>query len=480
MSRDGATMHPLVVLNIVGLTPELIGAHTPNLARLASCGAMRPLRTVTPAVTCSVQATFLTGLPPAGHGAVGNGWLFRDLYEIWLWRQSNRLLAGERVWDAGKRRDASFTCANMFWWYNMASSADFAVTPRPIYKADGRKIPDCYAQPSALRDELTAKLGPFPLFSFWGPATTIASTRWIADASLHVMATRNPTLTLVYLPHLDYGLQRLGPDNPAIASDLKEVDSVAGTLIDAADATGRKVLVVSEYGIVPVRTPVHINRALRQAGLLCVREEDGGELLDAPQSRAFALADHQVAHVYVPDAGDIPRVRGLLERLDGICEVWGEDEKRAHGLDHERSGELVAIARPDAWFTYYYWLDDARAPDFARTVEIHRKPGYDPVELFLDPAIRSPKLAVGWRLLKRALGMRVLMDVIPLDASLVRGSHGRADNDPARGPVVMSSDADLLPEGAIEAAQIKQLMLDHMFGRRTRARNGAAVEGVHQ
>ncbi len=469
-------MHPLLVLNIVGLTPELIGPHTPNLARLAERGGLRSLRTVTPAVTCSVQATFLTGLPPGGHGAVGNGWLFRDLYEIWLWRQSNRLLAGERVWDAGKKRDARFTCANMFWWYNMASSADYAVTPRPIYKADGRKVPDCYAQPSTLRDELTAKLGAFPLFSFWGPATSISSTRWIADASLHVMATRNPTLTLAYLPHLDYGLQRLGPDDPAIAQDLAEVDAVAGTLIDAAEGSGRNVLIVSEYGIVPVRKPVHINRALREAGLLAVRDEQGGELLDPPQSRAFAVADHQVAHVYVGDPDDVAKVRELIERLEGVAEVWGDAEKRANGLDHERSGELVAIAKPDAWFTYYYWLDDSRAPDFARTVEIHRKPGYDPVELFLDPAIRWPRLSIGWRLLKRMLGMRVLMDVIPLDASLVRGSHGRADTPYDLSPVVLSSAPDLLPAGVVEATDVKQLMLDHVFGKRVSARNGADAQ----
>jgi predicted AlkP superfamily pyrophosphatase or phosphodiesterase len=367
----------------------------------------------------------------------------------------------------------------MFWWYNMASSVDYAVTPRPIYKADGRKISDCYAQPAELRDELTAKLGPFPLFSFWGPATSIASTRWIADATIHVMETRDPTLTLAYLPHLDYGLQRLGPDDPAIATDLREVDEVAGLLLDAAASTGRRVLIVSEYGIVPVKKPVHINRALREAGLLAVRNEDGGELLDPPQSRAFAVADHQVAHVYVADPGDIPRVRALLEQLGGIDEIWGEDEKRAHGLAHERAGELIAIARPDAWFTYYYWLDDVRAPDFARTVEIHRKPGYDPVELFLDPAIKFPKLAVGWRLLKRALGMRTLMDVIPLDAALVRGSHGRADTSLDRGPLVLSAQPELLPEGSIEATDIKRMMLDHVFGTRASARNGVAAEQVH-
>jgi predicted AlkP superfamily pyrophosphatase or phosphodiesterase len=457
-------MQPLLVLNVVGLTPALIGRNTPNLARLASRGSMRNLRTVSPAVTCSVQATFLTGLAPSGHGSVGNGWYFRDVNEVWLWRQSNRLLAGDRVWDAGKRLDPSFTCANMFWWYNMASTADVGVTPRPIYRADGRKFPDCYAKPETLRDELNERLDTFPLFEFWGPRTSIRSTQWIADAALYVQETRNPTLSLVYLPHLDYGLQRLGPDDPAIADDLKEVDQVAGTLIDAAEASGREVIVLSEYGIVPVSRPVHINRALREAGLIGVRVECGGELLDFAQSRAFAVSDHQIAHVYVADADDIPRVCAILEHLDGVDEVWGGEGKRANGLDHPRAGELVALAAPDAWFTYYYWLDDARAPDFARTVDIHRKPGYDPVELFVNPKLRYPMLAMGWRLLKsKKLGMRTLMDLIPLDASLVRGSHGRADTPPERGPVFLSSNPDILPAGDIDAVQVKDLMLAHVF-----------------
>lgn len=466
-------MHPLLVLNVVGLTPGLIGPHTPNIARLARAGGMRPLKTITPAVTCSVQATFLTGLLPSGHGAVANGWLFRELNEVWLWRQSNRLLAGERVWDAGKRRDARFTCANMFWWFNMASSADIGVTPRPIYRADGRKLPDCYAKPGSLRDELNARLDTFPLFEFWGPRTSIRSSQWIADAALHVQETRNPTLMLVYLPHLDYGLQRLGPDDARIAADLREVDEVAGALIDAAESSGRQVIVLSEYGIVPVSRPVHINRALREAGLVAVRTEQGGELLDYAQSRAFAVSDHQIAHVYVDDAKDIPHVRAILEGLEGVDAVWGESEKRANGLEHPRSGELVALAKADAWFTYYYWLDDAKAPDFARTVDIHRKPGYDPVELFVDPKLRFPVLAMGWRLLKsKRLGMRTLMDVIPLDATLVRGSHGRADNAPERGPVFISSRPDLLPAGEIEAVTVKELMLTHAFGRREQGNSG--------
>ncbi len=459
-------MRPTVVLLAVGLTPRHLGPHTPKLAALASRGGVRTLDTITPAVTCSVQASFMTGLLPRDHGVVGNGWLFRDLMEIWFWRQSNRLVSGEKIWDAGKARDAAFTCANLFWWFNMAASFEIGATPRPIYKADGRKLPDCYTKPPSLRNELTAKLGPFPLFQFWGPGTSIASSRWIAEAAKHVIAAHRPTLTLVYLPHLDYDLQRHGPDeaHPAVARSLRELDEVASGLIDAAERQGLAVLVLSEYGITAVDTPVHLNRALRKAGFLATREEDGAELLDPVGSRAFAVCDHQIAHVYVGEPELAQPVARFLRDIDGVDEVLDDAGKRAHGLDHPRAGDLVALAEPNAWFTYYYWLDDARAPDFARTVEIHRKPGYDPVELFLDPAIRFPKLAVGGRLAKRALGLRALMDVIPLDASLVKGSHGRVTAHAEDGPLVISSERSLLPEGAVAATAVKQLILDHVFG----------------
>jgi predicted AlkP superfamily pyrophosphatase or phosphodiesterase len=456
-------MRPTVVILVVGLTARHLGPHTPRLSALATGGAVRSLRTVTPAVTCAVQATFMTGAMPRDHGIVGNGWLFRDLMEIWLWRQSNKLVAGEKIWEAGKRRDPGFTAANLFWWYNMAASHDFGVTPRPIYKSDGRKLPDCYAQPAELRDELTRRLGPFPLFQFWGPGTTIASSRWIADAALHVRRSRSPTLTLVYLPHLDYDLQRFGPDDARIGRSLAEVDAVAGSLIADAARDGARVVVLSEYGITPVTTPVHINRALRQAGLLRVRVEDGGELLDVPQSRAFAVADHQIAHVYVAEPDLLTEVRRNLTALPGVERVLDRSEQAEIGLDHPRSGELVALARAGAWFTYYYWLDDRNAPDFARLVEIHRKPGYDPVELFLDPAIRFPKLTVGWRLAKRALGLRTLMDVIALDPSLVKGSHGRPTEADADGPLFISSERRLLPDGAIAATAVKETILAHVF-----------------
>jgi predicted AlkP superfamily pyrophosphatase or phosphodiesterase len=456
-------MHPTIVINVVGLTPRMIGADTPNLQQLAAVGAMRQLATVVPAVTCTAQTTFLTGLLPREHGIVANGWYFRDLSEVLFWRQSNRLVAGERVWDAARRREPAFTCANMFWWYNMYATADIGVTPRPMYPADGRKIPDCYTAPRELRDELTARFGRFPLFSFWGPATSIVASEWITRSALHVRRERKPTLTLVYLPHLDYVLQRLGPNVLQVARDLREVDALCGEIIDDARRDGARVIVLSEYGITPVSRPIDINRALRRAGFIAVREELGREQLDPGASAAFAVADHQIAHIYVAAKDRLTEVKALIAALPGIERVLDDTTKPEFGLDHTRSGELVALARADSWFTYYYWLDDAKAPDYARTVDIHRKPGYDPVELFLDPSIRLPKLSIGWRLAKRALGSRTLMDVIPLDATLVKGSHGRPTDDPVDGPVLISSDADLLPPGPVAATGVKALILRHLF-----------------
>lgn len=458
-------MRRTVVLDVVGLTPALL-AHAPNLKRLAERGGMRPVDTVTPAVTTTVQSSFVTGLPPSGHGAVANGWYFRDLSEIWFWRQSNRLVQGEKLWEAARRRDPGFTCAKLFWWYNMYSSADLSVTPRPMYPADGRKIPDIYTHPAELRDELNAKLGPFPLFRFWGPKADIVSSRWIKDCALHILRTRRPTLTLVYLPHLDYDLQKFGPDSPGIPAAVAEIDALAGEIVEAAEREGAAVVALSEYGITGVRQTAALNRVLRQAGLLAVREELGRELLDAGASEAFAVCDHQLAHVYVRRPERVAEVKALLEGVPGVERVLDEDGKRAIGLDHERSGELVAISRADAWFPYYYWLDDDRAPDFARTVDIHRKPGFDPVEMFIDPALRWPKLRIARRLAQKALGMRMLMDVIPLDASLVKGSHGRPTDRAEEGPLIITSQPEHLPQGNVPATQVRDILLAHLFPER--------------
>jgi predicted AlkP superfamily pyrophosphatase or phosphodiesterase len=456
-------MHKTAVLNVVGLTPSLIGEAMPALSAWARDAALARIQSSFPAVTCSAQSDYLTGTYPAQHGIVGNGWYSREDAEIRFWKQSNHLVHGPKIWETARAADPSFTCANLFWWFNMYSTVDYSVTPRPMYPADGRKIPDVYTAPGSLRDELQSKLGPFPLFEFWGPRAGIRSTRWIADAATLIDRRFNPTLTLIYLPHLDYNLQRLGPRSAT--ADLRQIDAVCGDLIRHYEAAGARVVVLSEYGIREVSRPIHLNRVLREHKLIAVRDELGCEMLDPGASAAFAVADHQVAHVYVNDRARLNEVRSILERVAGVEEVLGDTEKQTAHLAHDRAGDLIAVSEPDAWFTYYYWEDDRRAPDFARTVEIHRKPGYDPVELFLDPTIRMPPLTVGWKLAKRKAGFRSLLDVIPLDATLVKGSHGRQTGWDEEGPVFITKEKNLVASTTIGPIDVHALILRHVYDR---------------
>ena len=453
-----------VVLNVVGLAPALIGTQTPQLARWATTAGTARIRSAFPAVTCTAQSDYLTGQPPSRHGIVGNGWYAREDCEIRFWKQANTLVQAPKVWDAARAIDPGFTVANLFWWFNMYSSADYSVTPRPMYPADGRKLPDIYTHPPTLRHDLQGALGTFPLFEFWGPRAGIRCTQWIAEAAKRVEQARRPTLTLVYLPHLDYNLQRLGVSNPAIGEDLRAVDAVTGDLIRFYEERGVQVIVLSEYGLTDVSRPVHLNRMLRERGWLVVRDEQGLDMLDPGASPAFAVADHQVAHIYVNDRARLHEIRSAIAETPGVDRVLDAAGKAGIGIDHPRAGDLVAIASPDAWFTYYYWLDDRRAPDYARTVDIHRKPGYDPVELFMDPALRMPAATVGWKLLKRKLGFRNLLDVIPLDASLVRGSHGRADEWSDHGPLLMTRTPELVGTDHLHSVDVHDVILRHLTG----------------
>lgn len=457
-------MRPVLAILVVGLTREMLGQDAPHLSALARDGFAAPIDPVLPAVTCPVQSTYLTGLLPREHGIVANGWYDRELAEVLFWRQSNRLVGGEDVWEAGKKRDPAFTSAQLFWWFNMYCGADWTLTPRPAYPADGRKIPDSYASPPELRVRLNEKLGKFPLFKFWGPLAGIESTRWIVDATLDVLERERPTLALVYLPHLDYDLQRVGPGHPRAAEALRAVDAEVGRLVAKAREQGRSVVVLSEYGIEPVSSDVALNRVLREAGFVSVqRVLDSWELLDAGASRAFAVVDHQLAHVYVRDAADVPLVKARLERTPGVERVLDAAGKRELGLDHARSGELVCIAAPGRWFSYYYWLDDERMPDFAPTVDIFKKPGYDPAELFLEPGLTT-RVRLATRLAQKALGFRALLDVVPVDGALVRGSHGRVPSSPEKGAVLVASEKRLERGERIAPTAVKQLLLDAVFG----------------
>jgi predicted AlkP superfamily pyrophosphatase or phosphodiesterase len=479
-------MKRTAVINVVGLTEGLICPYTPRIREFVQRGALAHILPAFPAVTCTAQSTYLTGKTPASHGIVGNGWYNRELAEVQFWKQSNHLVRGEKIWDDLRSRVPNFTCAKLFWWYNMYATADYSITPRPMYPADGRKVFDIYTQPASVRHEIKRDLGEFPFATFWGPAAGVkspqgspdAASRWISESAKWIENKFAPTLSLIYLPHLDYNLQRYGPWdvstkqwNPAIIPDLRAIDDLVGELLDFFHAREVRVVLLSEYGITNVRTPVHLNRLLRQQGLLTqrdwvsVKDELGLELLDCGASRVFAVADHQVAHIYLNDPSLENSVRGLLEKQEAVETILGKTEKAAAGIDHPRAGDLIAIARENAWFTYYYWFDDFVAPDFARSVDIHRKPGYDPVELFANPAL-SPlalKAKIAWRLLQKKLGFRMLMDVIPLDASLVKGSHGRRPSHPRDWPVFITGRREFLQTPQIESTDVFHALLRHVL-----------------
>ncbi|MBL7696519.1 MAG: alkaline phosphatase family protein [Chitinophagaceae bacterium] len=448
-------MRKTVVIDIVGLSTSVIGDFTPFIKNYISTRKLQRITPMLPAVTTSVQSTYVTGKWPSEHGIVGNGWYDATDSEIKFWKQSNKLVQGEKIWDRAKSIDPSFTVSKMFWWYNMYSTADYSVTPRPNYLADGRKMPDCYSHPAELRDELQKELGQFPLFQFWGPGANVASTKWIADASVYTDKKYDPTLTLIYLPHLDYCLQKYGVDFTNISSHLLEIDKIVEDLVHYYASKNASVILLSEYGISNVDNPIHINRILRQNDLLGIRVERGLELLDAGASKAFAVADHQVAHIYINDATQYQNVLNLVSNLPGVEKVLNKEEQKNYHLDHSRSGDIVLMASQNSWFTYYFWLDDAVAPDYARVVDIHKKPGYDPAELFM-----TSKLRAGYKLLRKKSGLRYVMDVIPLDATLVKGSHGSTIVEEKYFPVLIT-DAGV-QNGELSATDIFDVIWNHL------------------
>lgn len=454
-------MKKTVVIDVVGLSTSVIGEYTPFIKKYLSEHQLTHIKPVFPAVTTTSQSCYVTGKFPDNHGIVGNGWYDREDNEHKFWKQSNKIVKAEKIWEAAKRKNPNFTCSKMFWWYNMYSSADYTVTPRPQYHADGVKAPDCYSQPADLRDKLQADLGTFPLFSFWGPNANIKSSKWIADASVWVDKAHDPTLTLIYLPHLDYCLQKFGVDFSKIHKELGEVDKLVEDLVNHYKAQDTNIIILSEYGINTVSNPVHINRILRENGLISVRVERDYELLDGGVSKAFAIADHQIAHVYINDKNEIARVKSILENTKGIALVLDEEGKKEYHLNHERSGDLVVMADADSWFTYYYWLDDTKAPDYARLVDIHRKPGYDPVEMFMNPANPFIKLRAAYKLARKLLGFRYLMDVIPLDATLVKGSHGATNIGKEYYPILISDQK--IGDGEIIATDVYDVIWKALF-----------------
>ncbi len=462
-------MLPTLVINVAGLGRDLV-REVPCLRNLAETGAFLELEPVLPATTCPMQAALTTGRPPGrspdgpGHGIVASGLYFPETAEVRFWEQSARLLTAPRAWERGSRnaergtRNAAHPkVAMLFWQQSMYGSAEVLLTPKPVHGPEGL-IQDVYSRPAALYRHLAdgdsalapgRPRGPFNLMDYWGPlagrdpADALAgASGWIADATLAVWRQERPDLCLTYLPHLDYSGHRDGPDSEAHRTAAGALEPLLAPLLSAAEADGARVLVLSEYAFLPVARAAAPNRALREAGLLTVREIDGGEYLYPGDCRAFAMVDNQVAHVYFPASADpdadARAARDCLERLDGVAEVLGPEAMAERGLDHPRSGRLVLLADPDAHFTYYWWLDEAKAPAFAPTVDIHAKPGFDAAELFVEPGTRR----------------------VPLSAERVRGSHGLVREDGRGWGVLLASPApdELAGRRTLHATEVAGLM----------------------
>ena len=435
----------VILLSIPGLRGSDVAA-MPRLRSLMEQGDRAELASSFPAVTCPVQANMTTGVPPSDHGVVANGFYWRDRQAVEMWTAPNGCIQRPQLWDILHKQARGVTSAVWFPLHAKECGADYVCTPAPIHNPDGSESLWCYTKPAALYGELVDELGHFPLQHFWGPIANIKSTAWIVSSAIRAAERFRPNLFYMYLPHLDYAAQKHGPDSPEAMAALGELDGEVGRLIDGcAAAYGPSEplwIAASEYVISPVSHVCYPNRALREAGLLTLKESDQGLVIDHAASAAWALVDHQCSHVFVNgDAATIDRAADVLRRLDGLAEVVDPRSAPQYDLNHARSGELVAVSAPHSWQAYYWWADDAEAPRFARTVDIHRKPGYDPVELFFDPATRG----------------------IPLDATLVRGSHGAPPLDAAQRGVLLSSQRGVFVEGPTADTDVADIVL-RQFG----------------
>lgn len=432
---------PLVLLSVAHLRENDVAA-MPHLQEMTAGGELADLVPSFPCVTCPVQANMTTGRLPTEHGIVANGLLARDRGALEMWTSGNEAVERPQLWET--LQEAGLRSAVWFPLQAKRAKAHYVCTPAPIHNPDGSESLWCYTQPPELYGTLRDRLGPFPLQHYWGPLTNIRATGWIVDSAVVAAQKWKPDFFYIYLPHLDYAAQRDGPESPAARAALAEFDDAMGRLAEGLSAAYGKPpvwLVAGEYAITPVDHVVYPNRVLREAGLLSVCATEDGEQIDLGASRAWALADHQLAHVFAADAEAAHRVAELFRGREGIDAVLTGDERRAWGVGHPRSGEVVLVSSPTSWQAYYWWFDDARAPRYARTVDIHRKPGYDPVELCLDPATRG----------------------IPLDAGLIHGSHGAPAREAAQRSVVISSAPLMFPERSLADIDIHGMVLRH-FG----------------
>lgn len=432
----------VILLSIPGLRRSDV-EQMPRLSALMTGGDLSELVPSFPCVTWPVQANMLTGKRADEHGVVANGFYWRDEQKVEMWTAWNDEITAPQIWDVLHQRDSALTSAVWFPMLSKGCGADYICMPAPIHNPDGSEDLWCYTKPTELYGTFRDQLGHFPLKHFWGPLANIQSTAWIVKSAVVAAAKYRPNFFYLYLPHLDYAAQKSGPDSPAAAQALKDLDTAIGELVEGFQAAyGEEELLwlaASEYVITPVNHVTYPNRVLREAGLLSVNRRDDGEHLDLAVSQAWAMVDHQFSHVFVRDADPqvVARVVELFSGRDGIAEVLAGEARGAYHLNCPRAGDVILISSPESWQAYYWWLDDNDAPGFARTVDIHRKPGYDPVELHFDMRTKS----------------------IPLDATLVKGSHGAPAREASQRGVLLSSTSGILADKSLADVSVADLVV---------------------
>jgi len=451
----------VLLLDVAALSPNQIGDHTPNLSRLANQGTQTPLIPPFGALTCPAHITMATGQSPTEHGIVANGWYDRAHARVFNWNRSNRLVECPQIFDTIQRRSPEAKTASLFWRHAAHSSADLKVIERPTYWASGKKSFDFYTEPGTLHTRALGTLGGFPFPFFWGPMAGWKSTDWILKLTEMVVREDRPNLTFSYAPFLDYDGQRYGPEDPRAIAALAQMDAGLGPLLAATESLDIDVAIVSDYGFVTVDQPVFLNRILRRAGYINVHDAANGEVLEPGRCRAFAHCDNQMAQIYVHAPEDRAAVAALLEKVDGVARVLGPDEIAAAGLSHARTGDLICVAERRSWFAYPYWLDAAKAPDFARCIAIFDKTGFDPCELFAPPGFGG-KMHLGRRVLEKKMGLAVPFDVIDPDASRIGGARNIDREDIDGGPILITSwTRDSTPSLPMES--VHDLVLERLF-----------------
>ncbi len=417
-------------------------ANMPNLRQVVAGGEIAELTPSFPCLTCPVQANMLTGVLPSQHGIVANGFFWRERKQVEMWTSPYECFERPLLWQHLRRASPPRTSAVWFALHTKGADADLVCTPAPIHHPDGRETSWCYTQPSTLYEQLREQFGDFPLHHYWGPLAGAKASEWIVRSAVYAAEKSRPQFFYIYLPLLDYEAQRTGPESAEAQESVREADKLIAELASGMQAVYDEDLlwiIAGEYVITPVGSVGFPNRVLREEGYLRVYAGDDGEYIDWDRSRAFALADHQIAHVFVLDGEEatVAEVAEIFRSQPDVDRLLRREQLAQWGLDHPRSGDIVLIAQPTSWFAYYWWMDDANAPSFTRGVDIHRKPGYDPVELFWDPNARG----------------------IPLDPTLVKGSHGVPAEAPWQRTVLLISRPTFLPEKPLADTDVFQLIL---------------------